>query len=272
MLSKDIACLSGVTVRTLRHYHQIGILPEPPKLGNGYRNYGVVDVARVLRIKRLASLGLSLEQIGSILREERTGGSKTPNETAKLLDDIDNELKAQISQLEERRRIVSLLRKELDEGGSVLEASAPIRNHVSRMAELGANSKTTIMELHQLLLVDDLEKGSTVLDDVLGLYQLMEERGIMSDYIALTNEALTLPDNAGEKACAELATRIAALLSPVIVEYLESVNLGGWDEADPLLEQLIRSYDEETLSPLQAKLSRLAEKSIRDNVESLTKN
>lgn len=272
MLSKDVACLSGVTVRTLRHYHQIGILPEPPRLENGYRDYGVVDVARVLRIKRLASLGLSLEQIGSILKEEGAGESRTPNETAKLLDNIDNELKAQISQLEERRRIISLLRRELDEGGSVLEASAPIRDHVSRMVELGANSKTTTAKLHQLLLVDDLENGSTVLDDVLGLYQLMEERGIMAEYIALTNKALTLPDNAGEKACAELATRIAALLSPVIAEYLGNENLGNWDEADPLLERLIRSYDEETLSPLQAKLSRLAEKSIRDNVESLTRN
>ncbi|HJI80373.1 MAG TPA: MerR family DNA-binding transcriptional regulator [Eggerthellaceae bacterium] len=272
MLSKDVAYLSGVTVRTLRHYHQIGILPEPPRLENGYRDYGVVDVARVLRIKRLASLGLSLEQIGSILKEERAGESRTPNETAKLLDDIDNELKTQISQLEERRRIVSLLRKELNEGGFVLEASAPIRDHVSRMVELGANSKTTIAELHQLLLVDDLEKGSTVLDDVLGLYQLMEERGIMAEYIALTNKALTLPDNAGEKACAELATRIATLLSPVIAEYLGSDNLGNWDEADPLLERLIRSYDEETLSPLQAKLSRLAEKGIRNNIESLTIN
>ena len=272
MLSNNVACLSGVTVRALRHYHQIGILPEPPRLENGYRDYGVVDVARVLRIKRLASLGLSLEQIGSILKEEGAGESRTPNETAKLLDNIDNELKAQISQLEERRRIISLLRRELDEGGSVLEASAPIRDHVSRMVELGANSKTTTAELHQLLLVDDLENGSTVLDDVLGLYQLMEERGIMAEYIALTNKALTLPDNAGEKACAELATRIAALLSPVIAEYLGSENLGNWDEADPLLERLIRSYDEETLSPLQAKLSRLAEKSIRDNVESLTRN
>lgn len=100
----------------------------------------------------------------------------------------------------------------------------------------------------------------------------MEERGIIAEYIALTNKALTLPDNAGEKACDELATRIATLLSPVIAEYLGSENLGNWDEADPLLERLIRSYDEETLSPLQAKLSRLAEKGIRNNIESLTIN
>lgn len=272
VLSKDVARLSGVTVRALRHYHQMGILPEPPRRGNGYREYGAVDVARVLRIKRLASLGLTLEQIGSILEEEESGGAGTLEGAAELLDGIDAELEAQISLLEERRRMVSLLKKELNEGGSVLETSAPIRDHVSRMVELGASEKTVMAELHQLLLVDGHEGASAVLDDVLGLYRLMEERGIMAEYVALTNEALALPDDAGEEACAELAGRVSDLLSPVVAEYLGGGSLGDWDEADPLLERLIRSYDEETLSPLQAKLSRLAEKGIRDSVESLAKN
>lgn len=273
MLSKDVARLSGVTVRTLRHYHQIGILPEPPRRENGYREYGVVDVARVLRIKRLASLGLSLEQIGSILEEEGAGETRTSEEAAELLDEIDAELEAQISQLEERRRIVSLLRRELDEGGFVLEASAPIRGHVSRMVELGASEKTVTAELYQLLLVDEREGGSAILGDILGLYRLMEERGIMAEYVALTNEALALPDDAGEEACAKLARRVADLLSPVVAEYLGSGGrLEDWDEADPLLEQLVRSYDEETLSPLQARLSRLAEKTIRSKVENSTEN
>lgn len=272
MLSKDIARLSGVTVRTLRHYHQVGVLPEPPRRENGYREYGVVDVARVLRIKRLATLGLTLEQIGSILEEEETGGAAASGDAAGLLDEIDAELETQISLLKERRRMVSLLRRELDEGGSVLEASAPIRDHVSRMVELGASPKTTMAELHQLLLIDGREGTSAVLDDVLGLYRLMEERGIMAEYVALTNEALALPDDAGEEACAELAGRVSDLLSPVVAEYLGGGSPGNWDEADPLLERLIRSYDEETLSPLQAKLSRLAEKGIHDSVESLAKN
>lgn len=112
MLSKDVARLSGVTTRTLRHYHQIGILPEPPRRENGYREYGAVDVARVLRIKRLASLGLSLEQIGTILEKEESGGTGAPEGAAELLDEIDAELEAQISLLEERRRMVSLLKKD----------------------------------------------------------------------------------------------------------------------------------------------------------------
>ncbi len=272
MLSKDVARLSGVTVRTLRHYHQVGVLPEPPRRENGYREYGVVDVARVLRIKRLASLGLTLEQIGSILEEEESGGAGASGDAARLLDEIDAELEAQISLLKERRRMVSLLRRELDEGGSVLEASAPIRDHVSRMVELGASPKTTMAELHQLLLIDGRKGASAVLDDVLGLYRLMEERGVMAEYVALTNEALALPADAGEEACAKLAGRASDLLSPVVAEYLGGGSLGDWDEADPLLERLIRSYDDETLSPIQVRLSRLAEKSIREKVEGLAES
>ena len=270
VLSKDVARLSGVTVRALRHYHQMGILPEPPRRDNGYREYGAVDVARVLRIKRLASLGLTLEQIGSILEEEASGGAPAPEGAAELLDGIDAELEAQISLLEERRRMVSLLKKELNEGGSVLGISAPIRDHVSHMVELGASSKTAMAELHQLLIVDEREDASEVLGDVLGLYQLMEERGVMGEYVALVNETLALPIDAGEDECAKVAERLADLLSPVVAEYLGRGGLGDWDEADPLLERLIRSYDDETLSPIQATLSRLAEKSIRERVENMS--
>ena len=49
MRSNDVAKLAGVTVRTLRHYHQLGLLSEPPRRANGYRDYSPADVARVLR-------------------------------------------------------------------------------------------------------------------------------------------------------------------------------------------------------------------------------
>ena len=67
--SGDVAKLAGVTVRTLRHYRSIGLLPEPPRDDNGYCSYGIEDLARVLRIKRLASLGFSLEDIGGMLND-----------------------------------------------------------------------------------------------------------------------------------------------------------------------------------------------------------
>jgi DNA-binding transcriptional MerR regulator len=61
--SSDLARLAGVSVRTLRHYHQIGLVPEPPRSTNGYREYTAADLLRVLRVRRMADLGVPLGRI-----------------------------------------------------------------------------------------------------------------------------------------------------------------------------------------------------------------
>ena len=76
MKSSEIAKLAGVSVRTLRHYHAIGLLPEPPRGENGYRDYSAGDLARLLRIKRLASLGFPLARIGDVLDEIDPAGCR----------------------------------------------------------------------------------------------------------------------------------------------------------------------------------------------------
>ncbi|MBO4273911.1 MerR family DNA-binding transcriptional regulator [Microbispora triticiradicis] len=37
----ELAALVGVSTCTVRHYHQRGVLPEPPRRDNGYRRYGL---------------------------------------------------------------------------------------------------------------------------------------------------------------------------------------------------------------------------------------
>jgi DNA-binding transcriptional MerR regulator len=93
----EIARLAGVTVRTLRHYHQIGLLPEPRRSSNGYRDYTAVDLTTVLRIRRLAGLGLSLDSVKELV--ERPVG--TPDHA--VLDDLDRELEDRIAHLAAQR-------------------------------------------------------------------------------------------------------------------------------------------------------------------------
>ncbi|MFJ8542364.1 MerR family transcriptional regulator [Streptomyces sp. NPDC093586] len=40
--------------RTIRHYHERGLLAEPERRADGYKSYGVRNLVRLLRIKRLA--------------------------------------------------------------------------------------------------------------------------------------------------------------------------------------------------------------------------
>lgn len=103
MRSGELARLAGVTVRTLRHYHQVGVLAEPGRRRNGYRDYDVHDLIRVLRIRRLASLGIPLERMPPLLDD-------APAEGGVDLDELDAELAARIARLTEQRALIARLR------------------------------------------------------------------------------------------------------------------------------------------------------------------
>ena len=66
---QQLSDLSGVSPRTLRYYHQIGLL-SPAYVGdNGYRYYGRAQVDRLQQILFYRELGLPLEKIGAILED-----------------------------------------------------------------------------------------------------------------------------------------------------------------------------------------------------------
>lgn len=71
----EVARLAGVSARSIRHYHRLGVLDEPPRTGGGYREYSVADLARVSRIAFLSGSGVPLREIGALL--ESAPGSMT---------------------------------------------------------------------------------------------------------------------------------------------------------------------------------------------------
>lgn len=97
MRSSDIAALAGVTVRTLRHYHQIGVLPEPPRTSNGYRTYSGADLVRLLRITQLTRLGIPLEKVDAILEQVE------PDTAVDALRELDDDLTDRIAALTRQR-------------------------------------------------------------------------------------------------------------------------------------------------------------------------
>ena len=103
MRSGELARLAGVTVRALRHYHEVGVLAEPRRDSNDYRNYDLHDLVRLLRIKRLAAVGIPLERMPDLLDD-------ADGDTTALLDELDAELAGQIDRLTGRRELISHLR------------------------------------------------------------------------------------------------------------------------------------------------------------------
>lgn len=65
----QVADLAGVTVRTLHHYGQIGLLEPAERSGAGYRLYSDADLERLRHILFYRELGFSLEDILTMLTD-----------------------------------------------------------------------------------------------------------------------------------------------------------------------------------------------------------
>lgn len=51
------AAFVGVTIKTVRHYHRLGLVAEPQRDGSGYRRYGSADLLRLVQVRTLAGAG-----------------------------------------------------------------------------------------------------------------------------------------------------------------------------------------------------------------------
>ncbi|MEK5392926.1 MerR family transcriptional regulator [Margalitia sp. FSL K6-0131] len=66
----ELAKLTGLTIRTLRYYDQIELFSPSDYSESGYRLYNATDLSRLQQILSLKDLGLTLEEIKSILADD----------------------------------------------------------------------------------------------------------------------------------------------------------------------------------------------------------
>jgi len=105
--TSQLADLAGTTIKAVRHYHKLGLLDEPERLSNGYKQYQVAHLVRLLQITRLSDLGVPLSQIATMGRADENPES--------ALRAIDAELAATIERLQRIR----------DDLAVILEHGAP---------------------------------------------------------------------------------------------------------------------------------------------------
>lgn len=96
----ELADKTGLSLRTIRHYDEIGLLRASARTEGGFRLYTDDDLARLLLIRRMKPLGFSLEEMADLLRiidtlADEKAGSKGA--------DVQEELTAFIHQAEKRR-------------------------------------------------------------------------------------------------------------------------------------------------------------------------
>jgi DNA-binding transcriptional MerR regulator len=68
--AREFAKLAGVTVRTLHHYDELGLLKPKQRSRSGYRLYSQRDFGRLEQIVVLKYLGMPLKQIGGLLEAD----------------------------------------------------------------------------------------------------------------------------------------------------------------------------------------------------------
>ncbi|MFF6874477.1 MULTISPECIES: MerR family transcriptional regulator [unclassified Streptomyces] len=112
----ELAAVVGVTTRAVRHYHHLGLLPEPERRANGYREYGLRHAVVLARIRRLTELGLGLAEVRDVLADD------AGKDLVEVLTELDEDLARQEEALRERR---SRLRSLLDAEGGV-PAEGPV--------------------------------------------------------------------------------------------------------------------------------------------------
>ena len=103
----EIARLVGVSTKTIRYSHEIDLLDEPERTASGYRLYNAQHLLRLQRIRRLRSLGLSLDRIRAILGDSSQDAEST---LRAALHSLIEEIAAQILELEARRASYASLR------------------------------------------------------------------------------------------------------------------------------------------------------------------
>ncbi|WP_017608934.1 MerR family transcriptional regulator [Nocardiopsis xinjiangensis] len=90
------AAFTGVTIKTVRHYHRLGLLGEPQRDSSGYRRYTSADLLRLVQVRTLAEAGVPLAEIDGLLDAD-------PERFTDALADIDRQLSDRIDALIARR-------------------------------------------------------------------------------------------------------------------------------------------------------------------------
>ncbi|MCB5910021.1 MerR family transcriptional regulator [Streptomyces pinistramenti] len=154
----EIAALVGLTTRAIRHYHHVGLLPEPQRRPNGYRAYSVRDAVLLARVRRLTELGLSLDEVRDALADD------AGRELADVLEGLDADLARQEAAIRERRRrLAALLAEPPGETGPVSPALAAL---LARAPE--TDSPSAAMDREYLALLDVSGTGGREIYGVLG--------------------------------------------------------------------------------------------------------
>lgn len=123
----ELARATGLTIRALHHYDELGLLVPSERTQAGHRLYSREDVRRLYRIVALRRLSLPLEEVASVLEDERISLADT---VRRHLRRVERDLERQERLKRRLAQILAALEKSteptVDEFIDALEAMAMV--------------------------------------------------------------------------------------------------------------------------------------------------
>ncbi len=98
----DASAATGVSIKMIRHYERIGLLPKASRSFANYRIYSESDLHTLRFIKRARSLGFSIKEIGGLLNLWQDQGRRS-SEVKALAEHHVHELDGKIRELQAMR-------------------------------------------------------------------------------------------------------------------------------------------------------------------------
>ena len=151
----ELAATAGLTVRTLHHYEEIGLLVASVRTAAGHRLYTDADVERLYRISLLRQIGLPLAKI------------------AHMLDDpawnVRAALATHLREVEGQLAAAGRVRAQLLRLVSYQDESGPATDELLKLLEEMTMLESSVQSRISILVYTDLEAMFAELTDVFGL-------------------------------------------------------------------------------------------------------
>lgn len=170
----QLAKYVGVTVRAVRHYHALGLLPEPPRDSSGYRCYGATAVIELMRIKTLADAGVPLSRIKVLMQA-------SPATFTHAINSVKADITKRIAELKATKARLDALQP-----GDRTFVSVAVAGYLDYLRQIGLSEAVIALERDAWILISALHpdyvdswatQKQTILmqPDFKALYQQLDE-------------------------------------------------------------------------------------------------
>ncbi|MFD4019147.1 MerR family transcriptional regulator [Streptomyces sindenensis] len=232
----DAAAFAGCTPRAIRHYHAIGLLPEPERGGDDRRRYGYEDMIRLLWIRRMAEAGIALEDVRDAFTTGRdSAGADGGDGVESMLERVEESLAAQEAELRRQRAAVQRMRVE---GSRMVLLSDLVTNRLKDLPEHSLRQA----DLDTLLVTERIfgPLGAAVQATrfvALAMHPaLREESDRIDDAEEALDDSIAVDDPRVARVAAErhaFETALHAVIEESGLEKDDDVLLDAWDAAHP---------------------------------------